>query len=168
MSAPLTALSVGPVPLVDHSAPRPVGLTTEVVTVSALLSMPAVWTSVVDRALPLDVLLERFMIVLLTCALLAELVRRLGEGGALSRALAEATPGAAPATGSASTTPTTATPDTAPTPTRAPDLFAADDTLALDAPPALDDPVSTDAAADLGAFDLAPLDLDADPFADPA
>lgn len=156
----MSTMSVGSVPLVDHSAPQLSGATTEIVTVSALLSMPAVWTSLVDRALPIDVLLERFMIVLLTCALLAELIRRLGDGGALSRALAEATP----------TTPI-ATPATEPAPatTPTPTLFDVAETVALDAPPALDTPLATDDIGDLGDLgDLAPLDLDADPFADPA
>lgn len=150
------SVSIGSVPLVDHSAPQPSGATTEIVTVSALLSMPAVWTSLVDRTLPIDVLLERFMIVLLTCALLAELIRRLGEGGALSHALAETAEATKPARA------------TAPTAT----VVDADETVTLDAPLALDAPVADD---DLGALsdfddlaDLAPLDLDVDPFADPA
>ena len=56
----------------------------EVFTVSTLLSMPAVWTAVVEQALPFDVLLERYLILLATIALFAELIRRLGEGGALA------------------------------------------------------------------------------------
>jgi hypothetical protein len=59
------------------------GLTPEVLTTSGLLTMPALWTTVVRHELPFIVLVERYLVVLLTCALLAELVRRLGEGGAL-------------------------------------------------------------------------------------
>lgn len=161
----MTTMSVGPVPLVDHTAPQLSGATTEILTVSALLSMPAVWTTVVERTLPVDVLLERFMIVLFTCALLAELVRRLGEGGALSRAMAEATPAVEAAT---EPLPTTASSSAA-------GLTEYDAPLALDGPlvenpsdlgdfdnPSLDNP------GDLGDLELAPLDLDADPFAEPA
>ncbi|HVX55639.1 hypothetical protein [Nocardioides sp.] len=60
------------------------GLTPEVLTTSGLLTMPALWTTVVRHELPFIVLAERYLVVLLTCALLAELVRRLGEGGALT------------------------------------------------------------------------------------
>jgi len=141
----MTTGVIRPLPLVDHSAPQLSGMTTEVVTVSVLLSMPAVWTTVVDRALPVDVLLERFMIVLLSCALLAWLVRRLGEGGVLSRSTSDNAPADTPAT-TAGAIPATAAPT-----------------------PALD-PLAADLGdlGDLGGFDLAPLDLDADPFADPA
>jgi hypothetical protein len=68
------------------TAPRAMAgaLSPEVITVSGLLSMPAVWTAVVDHALPFDVLAERFLIVLLSVGLVAELIRRLGEGGALT------------------------------------------------------------------------------------
>ena len=146
----MTTMSLGPVPLVDHSAPQLSGATTEIVTVSALLSMPAVWTSVVDRALPAGVVLERFVILLLSCALLAELVRRLGEGGALSHALAQPIPAADPVA--------------------KPVLVEADQAAVLDAvaPLSLDAPAAPTDLGDLGDFDLAPLDLDADPFADPA
>jgi hypothetical protein len=60
------------------------GLTPEVLTTSGLLTMPALWTTVVRHELPFMVLAERYLVVLLTCALLAELLRRLGEGGALT------------------------------------------------------------------------------------
>jgi hypothetical protein len=60
------------------------GLTPEVLTTSGLLTMPALWTTVVRHELPFIVLAERYLVVLLTCALLAELLRRLGEGGALT------------------------------------------------------------------------------------
>lgn len=183
-----------PLPSVNHAAPSTAGLTPEVVTVSALLSMPAVWTALVERALPAGVLLERFLIVLLTCALLAELVRRLGEGGALGAVptLADGASAAAPASSRATTMRAagygTSTAD---------DDFgngfaeydapsAAESPLALDAPfggdpetpGGFDSGLNTglnaglDAGlADFGSLDdlgdLAPLDLDADPFADP-
>lgn len=149
----------------------PSALSAEVFTVSGLLSMPAVWTAVVDRALPFDVLLERFLIVLLTIGLLAELMRRLGEGGALTHGAAAVADTAA---------------DTRP-------LF---DESAFDAAPATSPFGDLDAAAGaspltgfdvglddfnapaddltgfndldaLGDFDMAPLDLNADPFSDP-
>jgi hypothetical protein len=66
------------------TAPGPAGLTPEVLTTSGLLTMPALWTTVVRHELPFIVLAERYLVVLLTCALLAELLRRLGEGGALT------------------------------------------------------------------------------------
>jgi hypothetical protein len=167
-----------PMPTVQHTSPSLVGLTPEVFTVSALLSMPAVWTAVVQRELPVGVLMERFLIVLLTCALLAELVRRLGEGGALHPSLVDAPPAPAPVKTTASQM-----------------LFDDSDlgfssfddygttTAPLDAPLALDPAIDVDAVdvtadgaldAGLAGFgsmddlgDLAPLDLNADPFSDP-
>jgi hypothetical protein len=165
-------------------------LSPEVFTVSTLLSMPAVWTTVVDRTLPFDVLLERFMIVLLTIALLAELIRRLGEGGAL---LAESRAATAAANGLEVDAGAKAAPrydDTAfgSTPLDA-DPYGADplsndgfggfsDDFALDAPlagfgddvdPAGPLALGGDdfALDDFGSMDLAPLDLNADPFNDP-
>jgi hypothetical protein len=175
-----------PMPATHHDAPSLVGLTPEVLTVSALLSMPAVWTAFIERELPFGVLLERFLIVLLTCALLAELVRRLGEGGALGTIALDAAP-----------TSTDAKTTAAQMHFEDDDLgfggfggfedFGASAPLALDAPTldgtGLDtDPLDAnidaniDAAldaplADFGSIDdlgeLAPLDLNADPFSDP-
>ncbi len=168
-----------PLPAVNHAAPSLVGLTPEVITVSALLSMPAVWTAVVERELPAGILLERFLIVLLTCAMLTELIRRLGEGGALGPAPADADS----RTSTSSRTTASAT-----------SLYDArvdyddfgggfqeyDAPLALDGSSALDAPSTGDleplgdldaGLADFGSIDdlgeLAPLDLNADPFADP-
>lgn len=165
-----------PVPGVPGSVPsvQPpptlAGLSPEVLTVSSLLSMPAVWNAVVQRALPINVLLERYLVVLLTCALVAELVRRLGEGGALGPAspnsptslAAEDAPAPRPAA-------STASPALFDEPaTGLDDLTGFDDLGDLDAAPlALDAPASDlSDLSDLG--DLAPLDLDADPFAEPA
>lgn len=168
-----------PLPAVNHAAPSVVGLTPEVITVSALLSMPAVWTAVVERELPAGILLERFLIVLLTCAMLTELIRRLGEGGAL---------GPAPLDDDIrnSTASRTAATATSPYDARVDyDDFGGgfqeyDAPLALDGSSPLDAPSTGDldplgdldaGLADFGSMDdlgeLAPLDLNADPFADP-
>lgn len=171
-----------PMPATHHDTPSLVGLTPEVLTVSALLSMPAVWTAFIERELPFGVLLERFLIVLLTCALLAELVRRLGEGGALGTIALDAAP-----------TPTEAKTTAAQMPFEDDDLgfggFGGFEDFGTTAPPALDAPAlevsGLDAApldtnidanldaplAGFGSIDdlgeLAPLDLNADPFSDP-
>jgi hypothetical protein len=186
-------MTAAPLQPEQHDQPSLAGFTPEVLTVSMLLSMPALWTALVERELPVDVLLERFLIVLLTCALLAELVRRLGEGGALgptpagaaSRASRRghdvASPGHGAAPGeelggfggfSGFDEPVQASPydagaldvdswDASPS--------GGDATLALDASVDV-----ADLGADLPGFgdlddlgELAPLDLDADPFADP-
>ncbi|MCA1984287.1 hypothetical protein [Nocardioides nematodiphilus] len=172
------------------SAPRVFtgALSPEVFTVSALLSMPAVWTAVVEQALPFDVLTERFLIVLFTIALLAELIRRLGEGGALetdTRAMgnAVATTGAG-----AGLTATQLFDDAAydadpygadPLSTDGFSGFSDDFSSPLDAPLAgfgddmdADSPLALGTGDDFGlgdldAMDLAPLDLSADPFNDP-
>lgn len=149
------------------------GLTPEVLTTSGLLTMPALWTTVVRHELPFVVLAERYLVVLLTCALLAELLRRLGEGGALTG------PAVAPGR------PTVIAPtrvDTGPADTGfetgfggglfdGPDAgFAPLDDLAdpETAPLALD-PALGSALADLPPLDdgLGDPDLDADPFASP-
>jgi hypothetical protein len=160
-------------------------LSPEVFTVSTLLSMPAVWTSVVERALPFDVLLERYLIVLLSIALIAELFRRLGEGGAILTPVDGATASrldageddvhGAPRRG-----------DTLGRDGFGDDVFggAGDLTSPLDSPLdgdlSLASPLALGGAStgdDLGLsdfgdldseFDLAPLDLNADPFPDPA
>ena len=43
-----------------------IGLTPEVLTTSGLLTMPALWTTVVRHELPFMVLVERYLVVLLT------------------------------------------------------------------------------------------------------
>lgn len=161
-------------PAVQHTSPSLVGLTPEVFTVSALLSMPAVWTAVVQRELPVGVLMERFLIVLLTCALLAELIRRLGEGGALNPALMDAAAAPAPA----KTTASQMLFDDSDLGFSSFDDYGAT-TAPLDAPLALDSAIDVEAVdgaldAGLAGFgsmddlgDLAPLDLNADPFSDP-
>lgn len=170
-----------PIRAVNHAAPQVTGVTAEVITVSTLLTMPAVWTAVVERELPAQVLLERFLIVLLTCALLAELVRRLGEGGALSHVLADSGGTATPRTTAASPASASSAPSepmSAPMFDEPADDFGFDDLGGVDAgepttPLALDTPPAAVPASDLGEladltdlgdFDLAPLDLDADPF----
>jgi len=174
------------------SAPRVFAgaLSPEVFTVSALLSMPAVWTAVVEQALPFDVLTERFLIVLLTIALLAELVRRLGDGGALpvdARAMGNAVAATGAGLG-AGLTATQLFDDVAPDagPYGADALaddgfsgFSDDFSSPLDAPAAGfgDDvdaasPLALGGGEDFGLGDLdsmalPPLDLGADPFNDP-
>jgi hypothetical protein len=170
---------------VTPAAPGVAGLTPEVVTTSSLLTMPAVWNTVVEHALPASVLLERYLIVLATCALVVELVRRLGAGGALG-------PGpvapemAGPGSGRRSSAAASASrASAAVTTARQVDGFG--EPGELGAPPALDG--SVDAAGEPGALDdlqldglqldglqlddlqlddLAPLDLTADPFAESA
>ncbi|MGZ6733382.1 MAG: hypothetical protein ACXVDH_01955 [Nocardioides sp.] len=177
------------------SAPRVFtgALSPEVFTVSALLSMPAVWTAVVEQALPFDVLTERFLIVLFTIALLAELIRRLGEGGALetdTRAMgnAVATTGAGAGLTATQLFDDTAFDNTAfdADPYGADALaddgfsgFSDDFSSPLDAPLAgfgddldADSPLALGTGDDFGlgdldSMDLAPLDLSADPFNDP-
>lgn len=159
-------------PAVNQTPAAAAGLTPEVFTVSGLLSMPAVWTAVVERALPVNVLLERFLIVLLTCTLVAELVRRLGEGGALGPGVAHA--GAAATRSSASPSSWSAA-DGPGDPDGDSGSSFETDPLSDDVPGALDGaeaPFALDARLaplagfdDLGDLDdLPPLDLDADPF----
>ena len=178
------------------SAPRVFAgaLSPEVFTVSTLLSMPAVWTAVVEQALPFDVLIERYLILLATIALLAELIRRLGEGGALiseTRAMGNAVAATGLGVGAGlrasqvfddaaySTDPYA----TDPLSNDGFGGFSDDFASPLDAP--LDATLAgfadeTDAAGplalgaadefglgDLDAMDLPPLDLSADPFNDP-
>lgn len=148
-------------------------LSPEVFTVSGLLSMPAVWTAVVDRALPFDVLLERFLIVLLTIALLTELIRRLGEGGALPAPAASGAGDARPlfdADVFETASPLAPFGDADAGPAASPlDGLDDFDAAAAFGTPAADGFDDLDGFGDLGAdgFDLSPLDLNADPFADP-
>lgn len=157
-------------PAVHQTPAAAAGLTPEVFTVSGLLSMPAVWTAVVERALPVNVLLERFLIVLLTCTLVAELVRRLGEGGALGPGAAHA--GAAGPRSSASPSSWSAADGLDDPDGRDSGNGFETDRLSDGRPGALDGaeaPFPMDAPLagfdDLGDLDdLPPLDLDADPF----
>jgi len=159
-------------------------LSPEVFTVSTLLSMPAVWTAVVERALPFDVLIERYLIVLLTIALLAELIRRLGDGGALLPGSQQAGSDAGAAAGLGTLYDGDPYGGSFGDDTLATDPLFADGALSadydasplggfedttLDAPLALGGPAEADSFEgldDLG--DLPPLDLNADPFTDPA
>lgn len=145
------------------------GLTPEVLTTSGLLTMPALWTTVVRHELPFMVLVERYLVVLLACALLAELLRRLGEGGALTGPAVAPGRSAAIAPSRVDTRPFEAGRfDDGPETGYAPfdDLGDAEDPLALT--PALG-PTLGAALGDLPPLDdgLADLDLDADPFASP-
>lgn len=147
-----------------------IGLTPEVLTTSGLLTMPALWTTVVRHELPFMVLVERYLVVLLTCALLAELLRRLGEGGALTGPAVAPGRAAAIAPSRVDTRPFEAGLfDDGPETGYAPfdDLAdASESPLALTPAP---DSALDSALGDLPPLDdgLADLDLDADPFASP-
>src|SRR3954467_4144528 len=62
-------------PLADH--PLPGGLTLPVLALAALVCSPAIWQCLVRHALPLHVMLERYVVVALGCLLVSEAARRL-------------------------------------------------------------------------------------------
>lgn len=61
-------------------APRPLrpgGLTLPVLAFAALVASPAIWQCLVRHALPMHVMLERYVAIAVGCLLVSEAVRRL-------------------------------------------------------------------------------------------
>jgi len=55
----------------------PGGLTLPVLALAAMVSSPAIWQCLVAHTVPLQVMLERYVLIALGCLLVSEVVRRL-------------------------------------------------------------------------------------------
>ena len=63
------------------AAPRSLGPTPEVLIIGTLLCLPAIWTTVVLGTLPVDILLERYIIVLFGTFMVTEPLYWMGVAG---------------------------------------------------------------------------------------
>jgi hypothetical protein len=55
----------------------PGGITLPVLALAALVCSPAIWQCLVSHTVPMQVMLERYVLVVLGCLLVSEVVRRL-------------------------------------------------------------------------------------------
>jgi hypothetical protein len=66
------------------------GLTLPVLALAALVASPAIWQCLVRHALPVQVMLERYVVIAVGCLLISEVARRLLRSGAPAEPAAEA------------------------------------------------------------------------------
>ena len=131
------------------------GLSPEVMLFAVLLVLPALWHSVVEGELPLVVVLERYIFIVIGCAIVATLLQRYSESAAaVGERIGRLEGGGKPPRA-------TSAPEGAPRPAAQPgptDAAAFDPGPAFD--PTLDPTLDMDSLPDLGSLDdIDPLDL---------
>lgn len=129
------------------------GLSPEVLLFAGLLVLPALWHSVVDGDLALVVVLERYLVIVVGCAIVASLLQRYSESAAAVSQRIGRLEGGAPAKAAPPPARPAAAPDLAAEPGFDPGF-----TPAFDA--GFDPGFGEDPLPDLGSLDdIDPLDL---------